>query len=51
VGGLQDGIFSNQKSKLWDILAGLGMDNFGKFSGHLAYFRDIWYILGALGIF
>jgi hypothetical protein len=48
---LPDGIFANQKSQLWCILEGLGMEHDDPFCGHLVYFIAIWYILWAFGIF
>jgi hypothetical protein len=49
--GLPDGLFSNQKSKFWQILEGLALEDDGKyilwkpgaFYGLLLYFMDIWY--------
>jgi hypothetical protein len=38
---LPGGIFSNQKSLLWYILEGLGMENYGTYYGHLEYFMSI----------
>jgi hypothetical protein len=36
--------FQNKKQFL-DTFEGLGVGNFGKFYGHLAYFMAIWYIV------
>jgi hypothetical protein len=49
--GLPDGTFSNQSSHFGYILEGLGVENFGKFYGHLIYFIAIWYIFVICGIF
>jgi hypothetical protein len=47
---LPDGLFSNQKSKLGEILEGLAMEDagyilcsLGPFYGLLLCFMDIWY--------
>jgi hypothetical protein len=52
---LPDGLFSYQKSQVWYILGGLGMENIGILYGHLEYFTSIWYIswyvLWPFGIF
>jgi hypothetical protein len=48
--GLQDGLFSNQKSQFGYILLGLGMWNVGKFYDQLDYFTALWYILWPFGI-
>jgi hypothetical protein len=47
--GLPDGLFSSQKSRLGDILEGLGMGNV-LFYDHLEYFTVIWYNLWQFGI-
>jgi hypothetical protein len=39
--GLQDGIVSYQKSEFGYILEGLGMENVGKYHGHLEYITTI----------
>jgi hypothetical protein len=39
--GLPDGLFSNQKSKLGQILEGLAMENLSIFYDYLDFFRDI----------
>jgi hypothetical protein len=49
--GLPDGIFSNQKSKVGQILEGLAMENVGQFYVHLVKFTAIWYILWLFGLF
>jgi hypothetical protein len=43
--GLPDGLFSNQNSKFWSNLEGLGMENVVIFFDHLEYFTAIWYNL------
>jgi hypothetical protein len=42
---LPDGIFAYQKSRIWFILGGLGMQRVGIFHGHLVYSVVIWYNL------
>jgi hypothetical protein len=51
VAGLQDGIFSNQKSLFGYILEIFGIGNVGIFCGHLEYFSTIWYVSCPFGIF
>jgi hypothetical protein len=43
--GLPDGLFSNQKSKFWQILEGLAMEDVGILYGHLVHFTVFCYIL------
>jgi hypothetical protein len=47
--GLPDGIFSNQKSLLGEILKGLGMEKVEIFYRHLEHIVNIWYILWSFG--
>jgi hypothetical protein len=47
---LPDGLVSNQKSQIWFILEGLGMENVFVFYEHLKYFMVIWYNLLQFGI-
>jgi hypothetical protein len=47
--GLPDGIFSNQKSLLGEILKGLGMEKVEIFYRHLEHIVNIWYILWSCG--
>jgi hypothetical protein len=39
-----------QKSQIWDILEGLGMELFGLYYRHLACFKDISYVVWRVGI-
>jgi hypothetical protein len=47
---LPDGLFSNQKSKFWEILERLAMEDIGIFYGHLVHFTAFCYILWTFGI-
>jgi hypothetical protein len=49
VTGLSEGIFSFHKFQSGYILLGLGVENVGKFCGHLEYITAIWYILWPFG--
>jgi hypothetical protein len=42
---LPDGLFSNQKFQIGQILEGLWWENVDIFYGPLEYFTDIWDIL------
>jgi hypothetical protein len=47
---LPDGAqFSNQKSRLFQILEGLAMEDVGIFYDHFVYFTAKWYILWPFG--
>jgi hypothetical protein len=48
--GMPDGVFSNQKSKFWEIL-GLAMEDVVYFMDTWSVFMAIWYILWTFGIF
>jgi hypothetical protein len=48
---LPDGIFSNQKSQLGEIVDVLAMEDVGIFYGHLACFTANFYILLPFGMF
>jgi hypothetical protein len=47
---LPDGLFSNQKSKVWKILEGLPMEGVGMFYGHLVHFTVFCCILFTFGV-
>jgi hypothetical protein len=49
--GMPDGLFSNQKSNLGEILEGLAMENVGIFYVYFVYFTAIGNILWSFGIF
>jgi hypothetical protein len=49
--GLQDGLFSNQKSQVGKILKCLAMKDVGKLYDHLVYCTAILYFLWTFGIF
>jgi hypothetical protein len=53
--GLPDGLFSNQKSRIWVIFGGplnvkcwYILCSFGKFFDHLVKFMAVWYSCGHL---
>jgi hypothetical protein len=48
---MPDGMFSNQKSILGQILESLAMVGVGIFYGHLVHFTVFWYILWTFGPF
>jgi hypothetical protein len=48
---LPDGLFSDQKSPLWFIFVGVGMEKLGIIYGRFGTFKSIWCSLPPFGIF